>query len=87
MSITAEQQALILRYYHAEKWLVGTIARQLGVHHTTVDRVLSEAGLPKAGRARRASMIDSCAPFVVRTLERHPTLTASRLYAMACERG
>ena len=87
MSISPEQQALILRYHHAERWRVGTIARQLGLHHTTVDRALSEAGLPKAGRARRASMIDPCVPFIVRTLERYPTLTASRLHAMACERG
>ena len=87
MSISPEQQALILRYHHAEKWLVGTIARQLGLHHTTVDRALSEAGLPKAGRARRASMIDPYLPFIVQTLERYPTLTASRLHAMACERG
>jgi hypothetical protein len=26
-------EAQILRYYHAEKWTVGTIARQLHVHH------------------------------------------------------
>ena len=24
----------ILRYYHAEKWTIGTIARQLHVHHS-----------------------------------------------------
>ena len=87
MPISDERRAQILRYYFAEHWRVGTIARQLGLHHTTVDRALSEAGLPKAGRARRASMIDPYVPFIVQTLEHHPTLTASRLHAMACERG
>ena len=42
--ITPERTAEILRLYHAEKWKPGTIARQIGVHHTTVRRVLAEAG-------------------------------------------
>ena len=41
-------QAKILRYHFVEQWGVNTIARQLGIHHSTVDRVLSQAGLPKA---------------------------------------
>ncbi len=75
MAITPELEAKILRYHHVEKWLVGTIARQLGVHHTTVDRVLSQAGLPKAARPARPSLIDPFVPFVVQTLEkfRHPS--------------
>jgi transposase len=70
-----------------EKWLVGTIAQQLGVHHGTVDRVLSRAGLPKAERPHRASLIDPYLPFVLQTLKQYPKLTASRLYAMVRERG
>jgi hypothetical protein len=35
-SISAELEAKILRYYHVEKWRVGTIARQLQAHHGTV---------------------------------------------------
>jgi len=31
MTIPPELEAKILRYYHAEKWRVGTIAAQLGV--------------------------------------------------------
>ena len=54
MTISKEQEARILRFYHVEKWRVGTIARQLGLHHGTVDRVLSQAGLPKVERPRRA---------------------------------
>ncbi len=87
MAIPPELEAKILRYFHVEKWKVGTIARQLGVHHGTVDRVLSQAGLPKVERPRRASLIDPYLPFVLKTLEQYPSLTASRLYAMVRERG
>jgi len=47
MAINQELEAKILRYYHAEKWRVGTISRQLGVHHSTVQRVLAATGVPK----------------------------------------
>lgn len=87
MAISPELEAKILRYYHVEKWRVGTIARQLGVHHGTVDRVLSQAGLPKVERPRRPARLDPFVPFVVETLEQYPKLTASRLYAMVRERG
>lgn len=87
MTIHKQQEAQILRYYHVEKWRVGTIARQLGIHHNTVDRVLSQAGLPKAERRERPSLLDPYLPFITETLERFPTLTASRLYQMVRERG
>jgi len=87
VAISAELEAKILRYYHVEKWRVGTIARQLGVHHGTVERVLSQAGAPKRQRAHRASLLDPFLAFVTETLAAYPTLTASRLYAMVRERG
>ncbi len=87
MAIPPELEAKILRYFHVEKWRVGTIARQLGIHHSTVDRVLSQAGLPKQQRPHRPSLLDPFVPFVRETLERFPHLTASRLYAMVRERG
>lgn len=43
MTISPELEAQILRYYHAEKWMIGTIAAQLKVHHGTVARVLAQA--------------------------------------------
>jgi predicted DNA-binding protein (UPF0251 family) len=49
MTIPPELEAKILRYYHVEKWRVGTVAAQLGVHHSTVSRVLAQAGLPRIG--------------------------------------
>jgi transposase len=87
MTISPELEARILRYYHAEKWRVGTISAQLGVHHSTVSRVLAQAGLPRMGAPRRPSAIDAYLPFILETLEQFPTLTATRIYGMVKERG
>ena len=80
-------EAQILRFYHAEKWTIGTIARQLHIHNGVVRRVLAQAGLPKTGRPTRQSLIDPYLPFIRQTLETFPALTASRLYGMVRERG
>lgn len=87
MTIPPELEAQILRYHHVEKWPVGTIAKQLRVHHTTVSRVLLQAGLPRVVQHPKRSKADPYLPFIRDTLARFPTLTASRLYAMVCERG
>lgn len=86
MPVTPELRAKILRYYHVEQWRTGTIARQLKVHHGTVERALRQAGLPRIG-AVRASRIDSYLPFIIETLKKFPDLRASRLYAMVKVRG
>ena len=85
--IDKELEAKILRHHFVEQWGVNTIARQLGIHHTTVDRVLAQAGLPKAERARRPSIVDPYHPLILETLARYPTLSAARLLAMAQARG
>ena len=85
--IPPELEAKILRLYHAEKWKPGTLATQLGVHHSTVKRVLSQAGIAEARASTRPSIADPYIPFIVRTLEEYPKLPASRLYEMAKERG
>lgn len=82
MTIGTELEAQILRYYHVEKWRCGTIARQLHVHRGTVQRVLAQAGLPRIGTVQRPSQIDAYLPFILETLKKFPSLTASRLYAM-----
>ena len=86
MTVTPELIEQIQRYYHVERWRTGTIARQLKVHYGTVQRVLRQAGLPGIGTVR-ASRIDPYLPFIHETLKKFPTLGASRLYAMARERG
>lgn len=85
--IAPERAAEILRLYHAEKWRVGTLARQLGVHHNTVRRVLAQAGQAPGLAAVRPSMVDAFVPLIRTTFEKYPTLRASRLYAMVRERG
>ncbi|WP_431067334.1 hypothetical protein [Methylotuvimicrobium sp.] len=51
MTINKDIEAKILRYHFVEQWRVGTIASQLGIHHSVVDRVLSQAGLPKVEKS------------------------------------
>jgi transposase len=85
--ITPLQRGEILRLYHAERWPVGTIAVQLGLHHTTVRRALVEAGVDDARQGKRPSKADLFLPFILQTLERYPRLHASRLYEMVRQRG
>ena len=87
MTISKESEAQILRYHHVEKWPVGTISKQLGIHHDAINRVLTQSGIVKAMRTQQASIIDDYLPFVLETLEKYPLLCASRLYAMVVERG
>lgn len=79
MTIDKALEAKILRYHFVEHWGVNTIARQLGVHHSAVDRVLAQAGLPKAERTRQASIVDPYHPMIIETLAQYPRLTAARL--------
>jgi transposase len=87
VTIAPDIEAQILRYYHAERWRVGTIAKQLRVHRDTVARVLAQAGLPYIERPPRPSKIDPYLPFIHETLTKFPTLRASRLLVMVQERG
>jgi transposase len=85
--IAADQEAQVLRLYHAEKWRVHTIAHQLGLHHTTVRRVLARAGVAIASQRRWPSRVDPFVPFIQATLAEYPSLTAARLYGMVRQRG
>ncbi|MCI4440109.1 IS21 family transposase [Tibeticola sp.] len=77
----------ILRLHQTEHWPVGTIAAQLRVHHSTVRRVLAQAGAPAAQTTLRPSIIAPYRAFIVETLTKYPTLRASRVYTMVRERG
>ena len=87
MSITPEREAEMVRLVLAEKWPIGTVAAQLGVHHSVVRRVLREVGVPLPTVAPRRSKLDPYMPFVLEQLEEYPTLHASRLWHMLRERG
>ena len=80
--IGRDREAEILRLHHAEKWRVGTIATQLGLHHSTVRRVLAQAGLDAGRVSVRPSIADPYVPFIEETLKQYPRLRASRLFEM-----
>jgi len=82
-------EAEIRRLATVEGWRRGTIARHLGVHHSTVSRALARSGGEEPSRApiRRASMLDRFVPWLRETLERYPKLPASQLHEMARRRG
>ena len=87
MTHPPERTAAILRLHHAEKWPIGTIARQLGIHHGVVRRVLAQEGAVLAAPVTRPSRVDPYEAFIHETLAKYPRLRASRLYDMVCERG
>lgn len=85
--ISKATEAEILRLFHAEKWRLGTIATQLHVHYTTVQRVLRQSGIEPKQVTPRASLADPFLPFVLEQLGKYPSLCASRLFEMVKERG
>ena len=85
--ISGALEAEILRLHHAEGWPIGTIATQLRLHHATVRRVLAQASVPAAAPAIRTMLVDPYRAFILQTLEKYPSLRASRLYTMVRERG
>ncbi|MBK6463029.1 MAG: IS21 family transposase [Myxococcales bacterium] len=87
MTISQEVEAEIRRLAHAEGWPRGTIATQLGVHHEVVERVLDADTVTPKERPPRASKLDPYKPFLLRKLDEHPTLRATRLHTMLKKRG
>ncbi len=84
--IPADREAEVLRLYYGDKWRIGTIASQLGIHHSTVERVLHQAGVDVT-KVLRPSIADPYVPFIIEKLEKYPKLCASRLFEMVKERG
>ena len=65
-------EAEILRLHQTEHWPVGTIAAQLRVHHSTVRRVLAQAGTPAAQPTPRPSIVDPYRAVHTRNLPARP---------------
>jgi len=84
--IRAEIEAEVVRLHCVEGWPVNTIARHLGVHHSTITRVLGSDGAKREIK-RRPSMIDEYLVFIRDTFERYPKLAAAVLYRMVRARG
>ena len=85
--VTPELETQVLRLFHAEKWPVNTIADQLDIHHSVVERVLEQDGVPRPARKVPPSIVDPYVSFIVQTLKKYPRLCASRLHEMVRERG
>lgn len=79
--IDAELVARIRRLFHAEHWKIGTIAAQLGLHRDTVRRALRTERFNR-GKKARPRLTDPYVEFVRETLERYPTLRATRIHRM-----
>jgi transposase len=87
MTTERQTEAEIRRLFFGEHWKRGTIATQLELHHDVVDRVVGPHGpAPKSGEPR-PSVLAPYHGFLLETLERYPTLVATRLYDMIGERG
>ncbi len=84
--IRPETRAEIRRYFYAEHWKIGTIARELGVHPDAVRHAIESERFHR-GPALRPSLTDPYLEFVRQTLDQHPRLRATRLYQMIRERG
>jgi len=84
VTVPKETEVEILRLHHAEGWPIGTVADQLNVHHSVVERVLKEN--PEQLRMRR-SIADNYLLFVKSTLAKYPKLNATALYRMVQKRG
>src|SRR5919206_5110732 len=85
--IDPETRTQIRRYFYAEHWKVGTIARELGVHPDAVRNAIEAQRLGLGGQPVRPSMVDAYVPFLRETLDQHPRLRATRIYHMARDRG
>jgi len=86
MTVAPEIEAEIRRLFFAEHWKVGTIVRQLDVHHDVVRRVLGLLPPPEATEPR-ALHLDPYREFIAAQLEQYPRLRATRLFDMIQPRG
>src|SRR6202795_3032191 len=86
LMISPEIRAQMRRYFYAEHWKIGTIARELNVHPDAVRNAI------ESDRFNRTQPIRPCttAPymeFVHQTLDGHPRLRATRIHQMIRDRG
>lgn len=85
--ISDELRAKIRRLFFAERWKVGTIATELGLHRETVALALETSRFRNVRFRASALMLDPYREFVRATLEQYPRLRATRLFEMIRERG
>jgi len=86
LMISPETRVQIRRYFYAEHWKIGTIARELNVHPDAVRNAIESDRFNRT-EPMRPSITDPYMEFVRQTLDRHPRLRATRLHQMIRDRG
>jgi len=84
--IDLETRARIRQLFYAEHWKIGTIARELGLHHETV-RIAVETDRFNSSKTLRPSATDPYVGFIRGVLQKHPHLRATRIFRMIRDRG
>jgi transposase len=84
--ISNETQTQIRRWFYAEHWKIGTIARELDLHPDTVRHALETEQFNRA-KVLRPCLTDPYLEFLQQTLQNYPRLRATRIYQMIRERG
>ena len=85
--ITPAQRAEVRRLYFSERWKVGTIAAQLGLHPETVRAAVERETTGVRRGVCRRTILDPYLPFIRDTLTQYPSLRATRVYEMVRQRG
>lgn len=81
------EQKILFLYLH-EKWGVGSIAKHLHLHHSTVKRILVQSGKTEESfHYGRKSILEPFMVYMRECLEKYPDICASRLWQMCVERG
>lgn len=85
--IDPAQRARIRRLFYAEHWKIGTISRELGVHHDAVRHAIESDRFVSAGTLVRPTMLDPYKGLATKILDEYPRLRATRLWHMLRDRG
>src|SRR5262249_25175712 len=83
--ISPEIRAQIRRYFYAEHWKIGTIARGLGVHPDAVSNAIEAQRFNT--QPLRTWMAAPYLAFIRQTLDKHPRLRAPPISHMIRDRG
>ena len=84
--ISPETRVQIRRYFYAEHWKIGTIARELNVHPDAVRNAIESDRFNRT-QSMRPCNTDPYMEFVRQTLDQHPRLRATRIHQMIRDRG
>jgi len=86
--LLTEERVVEILNLHREGWKVGTIAKQLRIHHDTVKSYIerkTEKECP--AETSKASVIEPWLSLITTTLEKYPKVRATRLLSMLRQRG